>query len=133
MGVTYMPNMRVSERWLDAHPNHRFVFGDNTIRKGKGGAAILRDHPQSIGFITKKFPNRHPNSYYTIEEYQSVFEEEMIKLKKTIDEHPEWVFIVCPLGSNLANLHGIWEAIIKPGLMRELEPYFDRCWFLFPP
>lgn len=47
-------NFIVTKQFLDNNPNAIFVFGDNLLRVGYGGAAILRDHPQTYGFITKK-------------------------------------------------------------------------------
>lgn len=44
----------VTKEFLDQNPNAVFIFGDNRRRLGYGGAASLRDHPQTYGFITKK-------------------------------------------------------------------------------
>jgi len=52
------PNFFVSRGYLQTHPEYIFVFGDNLDRKGKGGAAKLRDMPNSLGFITKRHPNQ---------------------------------------------------------------------------
>lgn len=41
-----------------------FVFGDNLQRVGKGGQAIIRDLPNSIGLVTKKEPNNNPESFF---------------------------------------------------------------------
>jgi hypothetical protein len=35
--------MYITKKYLENHPNHIFVFGDNSLRQGKGGAASLRD------------------------------------------------------------------------------------------
>ena len=44
--ATYQ-NFVMTKKFLDENPFSIFVFGDNTLRLGYGGAAILRDHPQS--------------------------------------------------------------------------------------
>jgi len=46
----------ITESFLNENPNTIFVFGDNLKRIVCGGAAALRYHKQSYGFITKKYP-----------------------------------------------------------------------------
>lgn len=108
----------ISEEDLDKNPNWIFVFGDNLKRRGYRGAALLRDHPQAYGFITKKFPNWEDSSHYTPEEYLPVFEQELVKLTKMIVENPTKIFILSKLGSNLANRFGIYEEIIRDRLVQ---------------
>lgn len=113
----------ITEDDLDDHPDWIFIFGDNTIRRGYGGAAKLRDHAQSYGFITKKFPDWKDSSFYTPEEYTPVFEVEYAKLVALIEANPTKMFIVSKLGSNLANKFGIYEAIIRDRLLELKETY----------
>ena len=113
----------ISEKDLDSHPDWIFVFGDNLIRRGYGGAAKLRDHTQSYGFITKKYPDWKDTSFYTPEEYRPIFEQELAKLVKMIQDNPTKMFIVSKLGSNLANKFGIYEAIIRDRLLELKEAY----------
>ena len=61
-------DIRITQRFLDTNPNAYFIFGDNIERQGHGGAAKLRDHPHTIGFITKKFPDNNDSSFYKPEE-----------------------------------------------------------------
>lgn len=110
----------MTKEFLDSNPNSIFVFGDNTIRQGYGGAAILRDHPQSYGFITKKFPNNDDNSFYTPKEYAVVFFDEIVNLIEKIKEEPFKTFYISQLGGGLANKYKIWEKIIKNGLEKNL-------------
>lgn len=107
----------ISEEDLDNHSDWIFVFGDNLIRKGYGGAAKLRDHAQSYGFITKKYPDWKDTSFYTPEEYRPVFEQELAKLVKMIQDNPNKMFIISKLGSNLANKFGIYEVVIRDRLI----------------
>lgn len=113
----------ITAEFLDKHPDCIFVFGDNLIRRGYGGAANLRDHAQSYGFITKKYPGTRDGDYYKPEEYQSVFEEELKKLISMIESNPTKMFIISKLGSNLANKFGIYEAIICDRLKELKEAY----------
>ena len=108
--------MVITREYLRANPNSVFVFGDNLIRKGRGGAAILRDEPNTYGFITKKYPNNLDSSFYRPDEYRAVFDKELAKLSWEIFDHPERIYLISKLGAGLANQYRIWETIIQPGL-----------------
>ena len=61
-----------------------FVFGDNNLRIGKGGQAIIRDLPNSIGIRTKKEPSNKPTAYYKDEEFEinsKYILEDILKIK----------------------------------------------------
>jgi hypothetical protein len=45
--------------------NLTFVFGDNLLRFGKGGQAIIRDCPNAFGVPTKRKPAMTPGSFFT--------------------------------------------------------------------
>jgi hypothetical protein len=47
-----------------------FVFGDNDLRTGRGGQAIIRGLPNVVGIRTKKMPNVTNDSYYTDVEFE---------------------------------------------------------------
>jgi len=121
--------MVITNEYLRANPNHIFVFGDNTIRKGKGGAATLRDEPNTFGFITKKFPNNSDESFYRPAEYQKIFHDERQKLIDEIIAHPERTYLISKIGAGLANRYHIWEEVIKPGLV--VLGYFKNVQFIF--
>lgn len=48
-----------------ANPNKLFIFGDNFMRYGKDGQAIIRDEPNSYGICTKKAPLKRKEAYFT--------------------------------------------------------------------
>jgi len=120
---------QITKTYLQNNPNHVFVFGDNLLRVGKGGAATLRDELNSYGFITKKAPNNNDNSFYRPEEYQEIFDDELNKLKNIIQTNPNKLFLISKLGGGLANKYNIFEKIIQPGL-EELKQ-FNNVQFLF--
>ena len=122
----------IDKDYLRKHPNSVFVFGDNLIRKGKGGAAILRDEPNTYGFITKKFPNNRDESFYRPEEYRPVFIRELANLHKEISANPNKVYLISKLGAGLANRYHIWEEVIEPDLQRMLG-IFPNVLFLWGP
>ena len=113
----------MTKEFLDSNPKAVFVFGDNTIRQGYGGAAILRDHPQSHGFITKKYPDNEDESFYQPKEYAGVFFDELITLREKIQEEPFKTFYISQLGGGLANKYKIWENIIKKGIEKNLQEF----------
>lgn len=122
--------MKVTKEYLDSNPNKIFVFGDNLTRRGKGGAASLRDCPNTYGFITKKFPANIDQAFYSIDEYEPVFRKEMEKLEYEIRENPDKEFLISKLGSGLANKYLIFENVIYDGLL-ELEKKYDNVNLLF--
>lgn len=107
--------MIVTREYLRSHPTHIFVFGDNLKRKGKKGAAELRDEPNTYGFVTKRAPNNLDQSFYRPENYRLLFEFELKLLEMAI-EKGEYTFLISQLGAGLANKYNIWEKVIKPGL-----------------
>ena len=111
----------ITKRYLKNNPNHIFVFGDNLIRKGKGGAAKLRDEPNTYGFITKKYPNNNIESFFKPDEYKYIFANELRKLEFKIKNNPNKVFLISKLGSGLANRFNIYEEIIEDGLKNLLK------------
>jgi len=106
----------VTAEFLRENPNVVFVFGDNLIRKGKGGAAALRDEPNTYGFITKKEPNNKDSSFYHPNEYWPVFIGELSNLHQEILLHPDKTYLISRLGAGLANRYGIYERVIKHSL-----------------
>lgn len=123
-------NRLISKDFLDTNPNAIFVFGDNLLKTGYGGAALLRDHPQSIGFVTKKYPDNKDTSFYRPEEYESIFREQLNLLKEIIQSSQDKIFYISQLGAGLANKYLIWEKLIKINLENELSRFKNVvfCW-----
>lgn len=122
----------IDRDYLRSHPNSVFVFGDNLIRKGKGGAATLRDEPNTYGFITKKAPNNQDESFYRPEEYEPVFIKEISKLRQEILANPDKTYLISKLGAGLANRYRIWETVIEPNICTILG-HFKNVLFLWDP
>jgi len=106
----------ITKKFLRNNPDTIFVFGDNLQRKGLGGAAKLRNEPNTYGFITKKAPNNNWSSFYKPDDYKFVYMAEMLKLVSLIESSRDKTFYISKLGSGLANKHNIYESIIKKGL-----------------
>jgi len=112
----------VTRQYLINNPSHVFVFGDNTLRRGRGGAAALRDLPNTFGFITKRYPNNHDASFYRPSDYMHVFLSEMSRLHVEIFDNPENRYLISRIGAGLANRYNIWEEIILPRISRLSAP-----------
>jgi hypothetical protein len=122
--------LEVTEEFLNTNPNAYFVFGDNTQRKGTGGAAKLRNHPKAIGFVTKKVPSAEIGSYFRPDEYAPLFFQQLDQLEGHVKNNPHHTFYISKLGSGLANRYRIWELVIKHNLLDTLTPYNNVvfCW-----
>ena len=123
-------DIQITNQFLNNNPNALFVFGDNLIRKGYGGAAVLRDHPQAIGFVTKKFPDNRDTSFYDPVEYESLFFQELKKLENEIESKPDKTFYISQLGGGLANRYNIWGVLIQPNIVGKLQKFNNVvfCW-----
>ena len=119
----------ITRDYLKANPWHIFVFGDNLFRRGFGGAAALRDMPNTYGFITKMAPNNDDSSFYRPKDYKPIFHHEIRALRTAIRAMPNMRFLISPIGSGLANKYHIWEHVILPGL--ELIAIDKNVEFLF--
>lgn len=119
----------ITKEYLKKHPTHIFVFGDNNLRRGMGGAASLRNEPNSYGFITKKEPTNNNDSFYQPDEYKDVFKHELTMLIISISNNPDKTFLISKLGAGLANRFKIHEQIILPELKKLKE--YKNVEFLF--
>ena len=119
----------ITRDYLRANPDTVFVYGDNIKRFGKGGAAKLRDEPNTYGFITKKYPSNSDSSFYRLDEYRDVFISELAKLKQEIIDNPDLTYLISALGQGLANRYRIFECVISLSLKKEL--LFENVVFLW--
>ena len=110
---TYSPRIFVSKTYsieqCRTHFDSLFVFGDNDMRIGMGGQAIVREQVNTIGFSTKKAPGGAAVDYYTDDEYKENcerIEEEIKKIWKYAEEK-DYKVIVFPymgLGTGLSEM-----------------------------
>lgn len=121
--------MIITKQYLIDNPTHIFVYGDNLLRRSYGGAAKLRDMPNSYGFVTKKAPTNYHHDYYKPLFYKDVFNVQLSNLTGDIESNPNSIFLISKLGSGLANKYNIWELVIKEGL--EILRKFNNVKFLW--
>lgn len=92
---------------VNAQKNKIFIFGDNDLRLGKGGQAIIRDLKNTIGIRTKKEPNNNYNSFYSDVNYDlniSNIKEDIINIINKSKEGYILVFSNGGYGTGLARL-----------------------------
>jgi len=120
----------IDEQYLKEHPNEIFVFGDNLDRLGYGGAAMLRDLPNTYGFITKKSLLHEKDSYYRPDEYEPIFYKEIAKFINIAQQNPDKTYLISRLGAGLANKYLIWEDVILPKIKKLLSilPNIEYLW-----
>ena len=121
----------ITKEFLRSHPECLFVYGDNVIRKGMAGSAILRNELNSYGFITKKIPSMDDTSFYKKEEYEEIFSKELTTLIDKINNNPDRTFLISKIGSGLANKYNIFETFIIYGLEQLYNGRTSNCIFLF--
>ncbi len=108
-----------TRRYIQAHPDWLFVFGDNLARSGLGGQAKeARGEPNAIGIATKKLPNMTPGAFLSDSDYDAWFAVERLTIGSLYDAARAGRTIIWPLdgiGTGLARLEqkapNIWTQI----------------------
>lgn len=49
---------------LREEPDKVFVFGDNLVRAGRGGQAVIRCEPNAFGVPTKRLPSMREDAFF---------------------------------------------------------------------
>lgn len=98
---------------LRASPEKIFVFGDNMVRKGKGGQAVIRDCPNAFGIATKRYPSMNEGAFFSDQRDESdVVMNDLRQLYKLSKSHTI-VFPVGGIGTGLAEMEkrsfAIWS------------------------
>ena len=118
-----MTEVFITKAYLRSHPDEIFVFGDNCKRRGNGGAAKLRNEPNTYGFITKKKPTHSDGDYYKPGEYKLKYVVEMAKLIRQIMDNPNKTYLISKLGAGLANRYNIFQDVIEPDIKKSLASF----------
>lgn len=108
---------RISRSMLVNEPDTLFVFGDNLLRKGRGGqAAEMRGEPNAVGVPTKKAPSNAASAFFTDEDFDEAVKTIESDLKQIADHLKAGGNVVWPrdgIGTGLADLPNrapkIWE------------------------
>lgn len=86
------------------HTNDVFVFGDNDLRKGTAGQAVIRNCVNSIGVRTKRLPAMTEDAFYSdLEEEKQKIREDLLKVAQAGLTETVWL-PEAGLGTGLAKL-----------------------------
>ncbi|RLC45641.1 MAG: hypothetical protein DRH57_07590 [Candidatus Cloacimonadota bacterium] len=90
------------------NPNKLYVFGDNMIRRGKGGQASIREAANSIGLATKRLPSMSVASFFSDKEDEyCIVEEDIEKILSEMQKDLRYDTLVLPfdgLGTGLSQM-----------------------------
>ena len=70
---------------LKANPDKIYIFGDNMLRQGKGGQAVIRDEENAFGIRTKALPAKSEDSYWydtALAQNKRLISEDIAAIKK---------------------------------------------------
>ena len=98
----------ITRESIKKNPDILFVYGDNDLRYGKGGAAKeCRGEPNTIGIRVKKKPSTSLSSYYIDKEFKENCRkiDEDIKIIKEKSKDYIVLYIIPNIGKGLARLN----------------------------
>lgn len=96
-----------TREYVEKNIDQTFIFGDNNARIGKGGQAIIRDLPNTMGIRTKKGPSTKSVAYYKDSEYEQNCRnilEDILEIKEEALKGSTIVFSDGGYGTGLASL-----------------------------
>ena len=88
-------------------PNCLFIFGDNNVKLGCGGQAIIRGLPNVAGIPTKKYPNNNAGSFYSDNDFDDNASRIKDAINHIITRAKDYQYIVYPkhrIGTGLSKL-----------------------------
>jgi hypothetical protein len=125
--VEWNPPKIITVSYVQQCDTTLFVFGDNDKRTGKGGQAVIRDEPNTIGIRTKKAPRSYLSAYYTDDEYAENIRkigEDLDSIIKMAEDYDN-VFFIPGIGRGLAKLH-----VKAPKTYKWAERKIRETWIL---
>lgn len=85
------------------NPEYLYVFGDNLERVGKGGQAIIRNEPNTVGLATK-YSTMESYSDDRLQENMLHIESDINRIKILATDYKGVIFPAMGLGTGLAAL-----------------------------
>lgn len=89
------------------HSKFLFIFGDNLVKMGEGGQAIIRTEPNALGIPTKKYPTNTETSFFSDKELlENMFhiDQAISLIKNRIGYYNGIILPKSGLGTGLAEL-----------------------------
>lgn len=110
---------KYTNKVLSENQEKIFVFGDNMVRKGKGGQAVIRDCPNAFGIATKRYPSMNKDAFFSDQPDEfDVVMNDLRQLYKLSKSHTI-VFPVGGIGTGLAQME-----------KRSFAIWSKMCWIL---
>lgn len=116
-----------TEELVKNNPNKLFVFGDNMLRYGKGGQAIIRDLPNTLGIVTKRAPKTGKTAYFSDADDEMDTMLQDIRKLHLISKCNVFTHIVFPskgIGTGMAHMKSKSPMLYKM-MKHRLETYFN--------
>ena len=116
-----------TEEIVKNNPNKLFVFGDNMLRYGKGGQAIIRDLPNTLGIVTKRAPRTDEFAYFSDADDEMDAMLQDIRKLYLINRCNVFTHIVFPtkgIGTGRAHMKSKSPMLYKM-MKNKLETYFN--------
>jgi hypothetical protein len=95
---------RYNNKVLKDNPDKIFIFGDNSVQRGKGGQAIIRGQENAFGIPTKKLPSMSEKAFYSDSELENNKKEINEAIEKIKTDGRPVVFPKDGIGTGLAKL-----------------------------
>ena len=112
------------------NPKTLFIFGDNLIKAGRGGQAIIRPEPNSHGVPTKKLPSMTEDSFFNDTELEENKKFILDALDSIPDHYDTIAFPKDGLGTGLAQLP-VRAPQTYQFLVEEINKRFDNVYSQF--
>lgn len=106
MITAYLESRTYRKELLRANPDTLFVFGDNLMRIGKGGQAIIRDEPNAFGVATKVSPGHNHSDYFydNSNVFRITINDDLLRLQQeaVVGNYTKIAFPAAGLGTGLS-------------------------------
>ena len=115
---------------VKANPHKLYVFGDNLLKTGNGGQAVIRDLPNTYGIPTKREPRTGKGAYFSDAKDEAVALSIAMICLNTIYNNGVFEAIVFPtkgIGTGRAHMKSKSPMLYKM-MKNKLETYFN-CTF----
>lgn len=95
----YKTKQFYTEDLLRANKDKAFLFGDNTLGRGKGGQAAIRDERNALGIPTKRLPSNDLDAFFYEHEIDR-FIGKVVTALNYVSAVAERTHIVVPIDAN---------------------------------
>jgi hypothetical protein len=106
--LVYRTDKIITRDKIKENPDVLYLFGDNTVRQGLGGQAKeMRGEVNTVGIVTKLYPNDRQDTFYCDEDFYlwlEVFSADIKNLAEKINSGKYKALVIPQIGVGLADL-----------------------------